>query len=114
MDNKNNSVYEQYKSEIYRIGWRIQYRTKKIRNNEFPLYENSTLSSSNFTFSSEKRVLVWQLLNKLPPNGKIIMDKLYLQGLTEIEVAQHLHISQQAVSKCKKKMIQLLSQTSNY
>lgn len=114
MEKQYSTVYEQYRSEIYRIGWRIQYRMKKIRYRERPLYENSQYPSPSYTRSSEEKILVRDLVDKLPPRGKLVIEKLYFQHLTEEEVAQHLNISQQAVSKCKRKMIQLLSRTANY
>ncbi|MEK5400213.1 sigma-70 family RNA polymerase sigma factor [Paenibacillus sp. FSL K6-2859] len=103
------TVYERYKTEIYRIGWRLQYQAKKIRNRESSLYD-SDYSSSSFTSSSEDKMLIQQLMNTLPPQGKVIIYKLYIQDLTESEVANELKISQQAVNKWKRKMIQKLSQ----
>ncbi|WP_445322068.1 terminase gpP N-terminus-related DNA-binding protein [Paenibacillus sp. FSL M7-0420] len=38
---------------------------------------------------------------------------LYLQGMTEDEVAAQLKMSQQGVNKWKRKMLQQLSQTVN-
>jgi len=114
LEKQYSTVYEQYRSEIYRIGWRIQYRMKKIRYRERPLYENSQYPSHYYTRSPEEKILVRDLIDQLPSRGKFIIEKLYFQNLTEEEIAQHLNISQQAVSKCKRKMIQLLSQTANY
>ncbi|MEC0089243.1 sigma factor-like helix-turn-helix DNA-binding protein [Paenibacillus macquariensis] len=57
--------------------------------------------------------MVQQLINTLPPYGKIILYKLYIQDQTESEVARQLQMSQQAVNKWKRKMIQQLSQTAN-
>ncbi|MNJ75684.1 RNA polymerase sigma factor [compost metagenome] len=53
-------------------------------------------------------------MDSLPPQGKLVIDKLYFQDLTESEVAQQLKISQQTVNKWKQKMLQKLSQTINY
>lgn len=103
------TVYERYKTEIYRIGWRLQYQAKKIRNRESSFYDTD-YSSSNFTSSSDEKMLIHQLMNTLPPQGKVIIYKLYIQDLTETEVANELKISQQAVNKWKRKMIQKLSQ----
>ncbi|HBF2207823.1 sigma factor-like helix-turn-helix DNA-binding protein [Paenibacillus aceti] len=110
---KRNSVYECCKSEIYRIGWRVQYKAKRTRNQECPFYENN-LSTPSFSAMSEEKIYVEELINSLPPQGKIIIDKLYLQGLSEVEVARQLNISQQAVNKWKRKMILQLSQMVNY
>lgn len=110
---KQKTIYDYYKSEIYRIGWRLQYQAKKIRKRECPFYDNN-LSYPNFAAASEEKIWIKEIIDTLPPQGKLIIDKLYLQGLTEFEVAQQLKISQQAVNKWKQKMIQKLSQTINY
>ncbi|MEW4426069.1 sigma-70 family RNA polymerase sigma factor [Paenibacillus pabuli] len=110
---ETHEVYERYKREVYRIGWRVQYRAKKIRNQEDPIYD-SIPSQDNFTNSSENKILVHQLMDHLPPKGKMIVDQIYIQGRTEEEVAHNLQISQQAVNKWKRKMIQELSQIANY
>ncbi|MFC3749427.1 sigma-70 family RNA polymerase sigma factor [Paenibacillus sp. GCM10012306] len=107
---KQTSVYELCKSEIYRIGWRVQYRARKIRSRECSLYDNPSVGKS-FAVSSEEKVWVRQLIDTLPPQGKIIIDKLYFQDLTEAEVARQLNISQQGVNKWKQKMIRELSRT---
>jgi RNA polymerase sigma factor (sigma-70 family) len=59
------------------------------------------------------RLSVEQLLNTLPTKGKVILQKIYLQEMTEAEVAAQLHMSQQGVNKWKQKMLQQLSQTAN-
>lgn len=59
------------------------------------------------------RLSIEQLLDTLPAKGKMILQKLYLQELTEAEVAAQLHMSQQGVNKWKRRMIQQLSQTVN-
>lgn len=109
---ENHEIYEHYKREIYRIGWRIQYRAKKIRNQEDPIYD-SIPSYINFTNASENKIWIRQLLDSLPPQGQTIIDQIYIQGLTEAEVAKNLQMSQQAVNKWKRKMIQQLSQIVN-
>lgn len=110
---KNTTVYERYKTEIYRIGWRVQYRAKKIRNRECPNFDYDPVGG-DFTTSSEEKILVQQLIDSLPPQGKTLIDKLYFQCQTEAEIAQHFQISQQAVNKWKRKMIQTLSQIMKY
>nr|WP_233167845.1 hypothetical protein [Paenibacillus roseus] len=42
------------------------------------------------------------------------MYRLYIQEQTESEVARQLNLSQQAVNKWKRKMIQQLSRTVNF
>ncbi|WP_084654041.1 sigma factor-like helix-turn-helix DNA-binding protein [Paenibacillus zanthoxyli] len=111
MDNQI-SAYERYRKVIYRIGWRVQYKYKKIRTREFPLYNNQS-DNGNFTILTENKILVQELLNSLPSQGRNIIYKLYILDMTEKDVARELQISQQGVSKWKRKMIQLLSQTLN-
>ncbi|UQZ34832.1 hypothetical protein C2I18_15625 [Paenibacillus sp. PK3_47] len=106
------TVYEQYKSEIYRIGWRVQYRSKKITNHECSFLDNVT-SFKISNASHEDDFCTRALLDTLPPQGKLIIEKLYYQDLTEAEVSRQLHISQQAVNKWKRKMINQLSQMMN-
>ncbi|WP_342190364.1 sigma factor-like helix-turn-helix DNA-binding protein [Paenibacillus macquariensis] len=90
----------------------MQYRAKIIKKRECSFYGiESTVP--NFTYSTENKILVQQLINTLPPYGKIILYKLYIQDQTESEVARQLQMSQQAVNKWKRKMIQQLSQTAN-
>ncbi|OBA07233.1 hypothetical protein A9P44_10195 [Paenibacillus polymyxa] len=110
---KEGEVYKYFKREIYRIGWRLQYREKKIRNRECSLHNNDP-SCENFSTLVEEKIWIKQILSGLPKKGELIIKKLYLEGLTEAEVAEQLHISQQAVSKWKRKMIQKLFQTANY
>lgn len=73
--------------------------------------EQFTITSS--TLSSEDRIIVEQLLEALPPQGKFIISQLYLFEQTESEVANQLNMTQQAVNKWKKKMLRKLSQTMN-
>ncbi len=106
------TVYNRYRSEIYRIGWRLQYRTKKIRKreNRFDL----ELAAPTFTDFSDTKVVIEQLLSTLSRQEQAILKKIYWEGLTEAEVARQLKISQQGVNKWKKKLIQRLSRTMNY
>ncbi|XOI98813.1 sigma-70 family RNA polymerase sigma factor [Paenibacillus polymyxa] len=103
------SQFERYRTEIYRIGWKIQYRAKKIRYKEIPIFEDEK-SVENFTTQLEDKIIIEELIQDIPLNGKEVLKRIYLEGYTEKEVAIQLKISQQAVSKWKKKMINLLSQ----
>lgn len=108
------TAYERYRAEIYRIGWRIQYKAKKIRNRELPLLEHEPIKE-DFTVASDQALTLEQLLDTLPDTGQRVLHKLYWEGLTEAEAARQLKISQQAVNQWKRKMLKQLSQklTSN-
>ncbi|MBX4151109.1 hypothetical protein K1X09_27750 [Paenibacillus lautus] len=55
----------------------------------------------------------WSIIGFIAPQGRTIIYKLFIEDLTEVEVAKQLHISQQAVNRWKRKMIQKLSQIAN-
>jgi RNA polymerase sigma factor (sigma-70 family) len=106
------SEYNRYKTEIYRIGWRLQYRAKKIKRQENS-YDDK-LAVPSFTESSDNKIAAEQLISMLSPYERSILQKIYLEGLTEAEVARQLNISQQGVHKWKRKLIQRLSQIANF
>ncbi|SMF90293.1 RNA polymerase sigma factor, sigma-70 family [Paenibacillus uliginis N3/975] len=109
---KQQTAYERLKVQVDRIGWRIQYRAKTIRKREYSFYDLEYMRTDvSFTDGSENRMMIEQLINTLPPQGKLIIYKLYIQDQTESEVALQLNMSQQAVNKWKRKMIEQLSQT---
>lgn len=103
------SAYEQYRKEVYRIAWRVQYRAKIIRRRECS-FGPVEPAATCFTSSSDNKIVVRQLINALPSGtGKTIIFKIYLQDKTESEVARELNMSQQGVNKWKRKMIKELS-----
>lgn len=109
---ETNHIFELYRREVYRIGWRLQYRNRKLRRNECPLYDNVSVKQDT-TNTIDNKIIINDLLEELPDKGRIIIHKLYLDDLTEAEVASQLQISQQAVNKWKRKMVHQLSQIVN-
>ncbi|GGF66490.1 hypothetical protein GCM10010912_09340 [Paenibacillus albidus] len=109
---QQQTVYDRYKKEIYRIGWRLQYRARKMKQREGATDQIERYGTT-FTESADDKMLVEQLLDQLPQNGRALMDMLYMQGQTEKEVAGKLNMSQQGVNKWKQKMIRQLSETAN-
>ncbi|WP_028544697.1 hypothetical protein [Paenibacillus taiwanensis] len=108
--NQGLSIIDSYKEELHRIAWRLQYRARRNCNRELPL----TYYSPQPNHSTEwvESVLLHQLICSIPSaTGKKIIYELYLQDKTEVQVAQNLNISQQAVNKWKKKSLQFLYQT---
>lgn len=103
------TVYEQYRKEVYRIAWRIQYKAKLVRKRECS-FNGFEPSETCFTSSSDDKIVVKQLINALPSDtGKEIIYKIYLQDKTEGEVARELNMTQQGVNKWKRKMIKEMS-----
>lgn len=103
---------QRYRREVYRIGWRLQYRSKKTNRNECAFFDINQVQRDEAE-DLINRLSVEQLLDTLPAKGQVILQKLYLQDMTEAEVAAQLHMSQQGVNKWKRKMLQQLSQTAN-
>lgn len=65
------------------------------------LYEyESPINSHDIEFIFEDKYL-YQVISKLSTKQKEILYLLYINGLTEIEVAQRLNITKQAVNKTK-------------
>ncbi|NQX46863.1 sigma-70 family RNA polymerase sigma factor [Paenibacillus tritici] len=109
--NGSQTLYERYRNEIYRIGWKIEYRARKVSRTECSLFDNIQ-AEANFIQDSENKIMLEQLTDSLPAFEKSILYKLYLEGYSEAEVAKQFNISQQAVNKWKKKIINQLSQTT--
>ncbi|MNI08982.1 sporulation sigma factor SigF [compost metagenome] len=106
---EQQTAYEQYRREVYRIAWRVQYKAKVVKRREcsFNGFEPATTS---FTSSSDNKIVIRQMINALPSStGRTIIYKIYMQDKTEREVALELNMSQQGVNKWKRKMIQELS-----
>lgn len=95
------------------MGWRLQYRYKKIFSHEYLLFD-SVPAYGDETKDMINRLFIEQLLDTLPDKGRVILQKLYLEEKTEAEVGAQMHISQQGVNKWKKKMLNQLSQTGNF
>lgn len=110
---KQVSIIERYRNKVYRSGWRLQYHVKKMRTSECTLFEKSR-ENTCFSNELETRILVQQLLHSLPVQGRRVLYKLYILNMTEAEVAKQLKMSQQAVNKWKRKMLQQLSQSVNF
>lgn len=109
------TAYERVKGEVHRIGWRIQYRAKTMKRREHSFYDMEHIHMKDrFTDRSENRMLLEQLMETLPHQGKVIIYRLYLQDQTESEVARQLNMSQQAVNRWKQRMIRQLSQIVNF
>lgn len=109
--NHKKTVFEHYQAELYRIAWRLQYKAKVIRRRETSFFGMEPAELRTFTTESDNKIVVEELLNDLPAQGSTILRKLYIEDKTEKEVAGLLNMTQQAVSKWKKKMIQQLSRT---
>lgn len=107
------TLFDVYKKELQKIGWKIQYREKVKRRKEF-ISDDISFKDNGFYSKLENEIYLTQLIDSLPSEiGQKIIYKVYIEDKTEKEVAKELYMSQQGVNKCKNKMLKLLYQMMN-
>ncbi|UUZ82884.1 hypothetical protein LJK88_02330 [Paenibacillus sp. P26] len=108
MDKPSTYVLEPYRRALQRFAWRIQYRARKQSNREAASLDTDLFQSAGShapDFLSGLRLE--ELMGSIPSDkGRHIIKRIYIDGMKEKEVADELHISQQAVSKWKKKSLE--------
>jgi DNA-directed RNA polymerase specialized sigma subunit len=98
---------EQCRKILRQIAWRAQYRARKQQAKELLVYENWDGIHQDADVITD--LFVQELLAQIPSSkGQYIIQRTLLDGFTEKEVAASLNMSQQGVSKWKKKGIQML------
>jgi DNA-directed RNA polymerase specialized sigma subunit len=104
-----------YRQELYRIAWRMQYRSRRDFKRQISTVSSPELMEPSFSEKSENKIVMQQYLNELTSDlGKKVIYEIYVNDKTETQVAHELQISQQAVSKWKKKMLQELYLKVNF
>lgn len=110
---QNFSLIEKYRKELYRIAWKIQYKARVQSNREISS-DKFLVPVKSFSSFSDTKIFTIQLINSLPSDfGKKIIYEIFINDKTETQVAQQNCISQQAVSRWKRKMLKELSQMLN-
>ncbi|MEJ8547351.1 sigma factor-like helix-turn-helix DNA-binding protein [Brevibacillus borstelensis] len=104
---KIQSLKAEYLKQLKRFAWKLQYHAKKIYRHERTLNDVWTQVQIN---EVDSKIFVEELLSSLPERGRYIIRKVVIEGLSEKEVARHLHISQKRVNVCKKRYLQQLSE----
>lgn len=103
-------LLDHYRNELNRIAWRIQHHIKKNQHYEISSQMESFSSNYRFTNMTDESLIIKDLLDRLSSDmGRTIIYEIYIQDRTESEVAKELNVTQQAVHKCKKKMLAELS-----
>lgn len=109
----NNPLFDFYRKEVYRIGWRVQYQLKKTVRREVPLVTDFD-ATEDFTHESISSLFTAQIINSLPRGiQRKIIYEIYINEKTESSVARELNLSQQAVSRWKRKSLDFLRQNMN-
>lgn len=104
---------EQYRQRLRQASWRMQYRAKTRLYHE-TLRLNEQIQPFSTKMDEMESIIVQEWIHSLPwDKARHIMTALYVDSRNEQEVAEQLHISQQAVNRWKRKSLQFLSQTSN-
>lgn len=91
---------------IKRAFWRLQYRVRKRNNTEIYNLLDNNISSTSFDSKVLTKIDLENLLKNISSRkSRYIIVRTVLQGVPEKVVANELQISQQAVNKCKKKVL---------
>jgi DNA-directed RNA polymerase specialized sigma subunit len=98
-------LIEKCQQVLRRFAWRMQYRARKQMNHEF--------LSIDLDYAQETEgglnIYIVELIESIQSKkGRYIIKRIYIDGLNEREVANELRISQQAVSKWKKKGLETM------
>lgn len=103
-----------YEIGLKRLAWRLQYQERRRARSECGFYEEMEHSMYRMEDEAVTRLQVGELVAGLPASaGREVMDGLYLRDRTELQLAQEMNLSQQAVNKWKHKMLKYLSRKMN-
>ncbi|MRN57259.1 sigma-70 family RNA polymerase sigma factor [Paenibacillus monticola] len=96
---------------LKRSAWRIQYKTRiQLIRESNPLYDNQ-LYDNSFESLVISELFVVELLEMIPwEKCRYIIKKTVIDGMAEQEVAGELHMTQQGVSKWKRKGLEILKE----
>ncbi|MGG4035841.1 sigma factor-like helix-turn-helix DNA-binding protein [Paenibacillus cisolokensis] len=108
------TLYDSCRAELKRIAWRLQYGARKQRSREVHITFDISYSVNPYNHI-ESVIYINQLFdNTLCETEKYVLKKLIFEDKTEKEIAKELNISQQGVSKWKKKALKKLSRMMSY
>ncbi|WP_416383380.1 sigma-70 family RNA polymerase sigma factor [Paenibacillus polymyxa] len=79
---------EQYRRELYRIAWRMQYREKRDRKREVSMECSLDLFQPSFAEESDNKIVLQSYINKLVCEAsKKVIYEIYINDKTEAQVA---------------------------
>ncbi|WP_252863250.1 hypothetical protein [Paenibacillus riograndensis] len=111
----DDELLETCRKLLKRSAWRIQYKTRiQLIRESSPLYDNQLYDSgsdSSFETMVISELFVDELLETIPwEKCRYIIKKTVIEGMAEHEVARELHMTQQGVSKWKRKGLEILKE----
>lgn len=113
MDSQQYQSLESYRLGLRRFAWRLQY-SMRVRHAKEYLSLDERHYGYNFTSDVITTIYIKELLLMIPSEkARFIVKRLYLDGYTEKEVATELQLSQQAVSKWKRKAFKTIREKMN-
>lgn len=109
MSTCEDELVETCRKLLKRSAWRIQYKTRiQLIRESKPLYDNQ-LYDNSFESLVISELFVDELLEMIPwEKCRYIIKKTVIEGMPEHEVAIELHMTQQGVSKWKRKGLEIL------
>jgi DNA-directed RNA polymerase specialized sigma subunit len=113
MNAQQSKSLESFRQGLRGFAWRLQY-SSKVRHSKESLSLDERHYGYNFTSDVITTIYIKELLLMIPSEkARYIVKRLYLDGYTEKEVATELQLSQQAVSKWKKKAFKTIRENMN-
>lgn len=105
----NSLTVDLCKKKLIRASWRLQYRSRKRIKYENNNLNDYLVNGNSFEEEVTSMLNLKYLLGKISSDrARYIIIRIILQKATEKQVSKELKISQQAVSKCKVKTLNLL------
>ncbi|MEK3715880.1 MULTISPECIES: sigma-70 family RNA polymerase sigma factor [unclassified Paenibacillus] len=107
----DDELVETCRKLLKRSAWRIQYKTRiQLIKESNPLYDNECYDNS-FESMVVSELFVDELLDMLPwAKCRYIIKRTVIEGMAEQEVAAELQMTQQGVSKWKRKGLEVLKE----
>lgn len=108
MDEQQTLIAE-FRQQLMRAAWRMQYHNRFRMNRELPIAAAEGSGAGEADEQTLSVLYVQEVLLGIPSDsGRSVMRKLIVEGKSEKEVSRELGISQQAVSKWKRKSVETL------
>lgn len=102
----------QCRTLLKQTAWRLQYYARRQTLKEIPMLYADRKLICYFDDDIISTIYVQELMDTIVSEKcRYIIQKTVLEGITETAVASDLHISQQGVSKWKKKGMEVLKNT---
>lgn len=105
---------DNYRKELRRTAWRVAYHQRARYRKERIGIEIENLNRSAEPCSIEIARELTEYIELIPfDKGRRVIESIFIEGKTEAETAEMMQISQQGVSKWKRKSLEHLRRTLN-